>query len=85
MSETEFTMRPETPPSRTRIVGDSSRIDREVRKMKKSPGTWYKVREAASAGAYMVYKKRGCETRTKTVEGNKYDIWAMWPEDTDTK
>jgi hypothetical protein len=79
----EFKMKRETPPSRTRIVGDTSRIDREVAHMKKNPGTWYKVREAASAGAYVVYKKRGCETRTKTVEGNKYDIWARFVEDTD--
>lgn len=82
MTATEdFKMKREEPPARTkRTVGDSTRIDKEVRHMKKNAGVWYKVREAASAGAYVVYKKRGCETRTKTVQGNKYDIWARWPE-----
>jgi hypothetical protein len=79
----DFKMKRETPPSRTRVVGDSTRIDKEVAHMHKHPGTWFKVREAASAGAYVVYKKRGCETRTKTVQGNKYDIWARIPETDD--
>jgi hypothetical protein len=77
-------MKPDTPPVKVRRVGDPSKIDREVKHMQKKPGTWYKVREAASAGAYVVYKKRGCETRTKTVADGRYDIWARWPEaDTD--
>ena len=79
----DFKLRRETPPPATRKVGDSSKIDREVKHLQKNAGTWFKVREAASSGAYIVYKRRGCETRTKTVEGNKYDIWAMWPADTD--
>lgn len=81
MSDNDFKLRREEPPVQTRVVGNPSKIDREVRHLKKNPGVWFKVREAASSGAYMVYKKRGCETRTKTVQGNKYDIWAMWPVD----
>lgn len=76
----EFKLRKEEPPVRQRKVGDPSRIDREVRRLQKDPGVWFKVREAASSGAYVVYTRRGCETRTKTVQGNKYDIWARWPE-----
>lgn len=74
----DFKMRAEEPPARTRIVGDSSKIDREVRHMQKNPGKWFKVREAASAGAYQTYKKRGLETRTKTVSEGRYDIWACY-------
>lgn len=79
----EFRMKREEPPAKVRKVGDSSRIDREVRHMQKNPGEWFKVREAASAGAYVVYKKRGCETRTKTVADGRYDIWARYPESTE--
>jgi hypothetical protein len=76
-----FKIRREAPPEQTSVVGNPTRIDKEVNHMKKNAGVWFKVREAASSGAYIVYKKRGCETRTKTVQGNKYDIWAMWPAD----
>lgn len=79
----DFKLRREEPPAKTRTVGNSTKIDREVRHLMKNPGVWFKVREAASAGAYTVYKKRGCETRTKTVENGKYDIWAMFPESDD--
>jgi hypothetical protein len=80
---TDFKIRREEPPAKVRKVGNSTKIDREVRHLMRHPGVWYKVREAAAAGAYTVYKKRGCETRTKTVENGRYDIWAMFPEDTD--
>lgn len=84
MSDNDFRIRPEEPPARTRVVGDSSKIDKEIRYLRKHAGTWFKVREAASAGAYTTYKKRGCETRTKTVAEGKYDIWARFPKDDDT-
>lgn len=80
---TDFKLRRESPPSRTRVVGDSSKIDKEVAHMRKNPGVWFKVREGASGGAYITYKKRGCETRTKTVAEGKYDIWARIAEDED--
>lgn len=83
MNDTQFVMRREEPPARTRVVGNSSKIDRQVKRMKASPGEWFKVREGAAGGAYRVYTQRGCLTRTKTVNG-KYDIWASWPEDGDT-
>lgn len=76
----DFKMRRDEPPAKVRKVGDASKIDREVRHMKKTPGVWYKVREAASGGAYRVYSQRGCDTRTKTVDNGRYDIWARWPE-----
>lgn len=82
MSEETFKIRREEPPAQTRVVGSPSRIDREVRALKRHPGEWFKVRENAASGAYMVYKKRGCETRTKTVGVGRHDIWAMWPADT---
>jgi hypothetical protein len=83
MTENNFKIRREDPPARVRTVGNPSKIDREVRYLKKHPNEWFKMREAAAAGAYMVYKKRGCETRTKTVENGRYDIWAMWPSNTE--
>lgn len=79
MSDTQFVMKREAPPERTRTVGNPSKIDRQVRRMKQEPGEWFKVREGAAGGAYRVYTQRGCETRTKTING-RYDIWARWPE-----
>jgi len=75
MTANKFVMKAEEPPARTRVVGNPTRIDKQVALMKKHPGQWFKVREGAAGGAYRVYAQRGCETRTKTIEG-KYDIWA---------
>lgn len=75
----DFKMRREEPPAQTRKVGNPSKIDRQVKALKKNPGEWFKMREAAAAGAYVVYKRRGCLTRTKSVGNGRHDIWAMWP------
>ena len=83
----EFKPRWEEPPASERGPGRkaSPRIEKEVDAMRKRPGKWMKVREAASSGAYTVYKKRGCEVRVKSVgliDGQqRYDVWARWPED----
>lgn len=71
-------MRAEEPPARVRVVGNPTKIDKQVAIMRAHPGKWYKVREGAAGGAYRVYAQRGCETRTKTIDG-KYDIWARVP------
>jgi len=81
MTSNSFKIRREDPPKRTRKVGDSTKIDREVAFLKKHPNEWFKVREGAAGGAYRVYKMRGCETRSKTVAEGRYDIWAMWTGD----
>lgn len=82
-----FKIRREDPPQREvprgRKPGDPNKIDREVAHFKNNPGVWFKVREGAAGGAYLVYKKRGCEVRTKHMGNNKYDIWARYPEDTE--
>lgn len=80
-----FKPRWEEPPTTQRPGRKGSEhIDHEVEAMKKRPGRWLKVREAASSGAYIVYKKRGCEVRVKTVSEpgtpQRYDVWARWPE-----
>lgn len=81
-----FKIRREDPPASERPVGrkpgDPNKIDREVAHFKKNPGVWFKVREGAAGGAYMVYKKRGCETRSKLVN-DRYDIWVRWVEPSD--
>jgi len=81
----EFRIRREDPPAPSprgrRIGSGAGKIDKEVAAFKKHAGQWFKVREGASAGAYQVYKKRGCEVRTKHVGDNKYDIWCMYPKD----
>ena len=61
-----------------RRKGGSSRIDAEVRELKKRPGTWAKVRSNAPAGNYITYKKRGVMTRVSSVGNNHYDIWCVW-------
>lgn len=81
----DFKIRREEPPAQVRKVGNPSKIDRQVKVLKKHPGEWFKMREAAAAGAYVVYKRRGCLTRTKTVGVGRHDIWACWPADTDGK
>ena len=75
----------EEPPTNQRVspVKRATRIDREVEKMKENPGQWMKVRENASSGAYVVYKKRGCDVRVKTVGEQRYDVWARWADETE--
>lgn len=80
-----FKVRREDPPVASRTSGGRAKVDREIAHFKKNVGVWFKVRENASSGAYTTYKKRGCETRTKTVGTGRYDIWARWPEEADTK
>lgn len=85
-NNSEFKIRREDPPAPTRAGGGNrNRILKQLTYFKKNPGVWYKVRENASSGAYMTYKKHGCETRTKTVGEGRYDVWARWPEKPDTK
>lgn len=82
----KFKIKREDPPAATRgTTGSRTRIAKEVAHFKKNPGVWFKVRENASSGAYVTYKRHGCETRTKTVAEGRYDIWARWPEEADTK
>lgn len=76
MATKTFRMRKEAPPENPRPKGDPSRIDREVERMKTEPGEWFKVREAAAAGAQRVYQQRGCETRTVSVGDGRHDIYA---------
>lgn len=75
-----FKIRREEPPATTRGRGNAAQIDKEIRHFQKHPGVWFKVRENASSGAYVTYKNRGCETRTKTITEGRFDIWARWPE-----
>lgn len=67
----------ENPPSGRR-AGGSSRIDAEVAQLKKRPGRWAKLRDAAPSGNYTTYKKRGVVTRVSGVGNNRYDIWGIW-------
>lgn len=67
----------ENPPSGRR-AGGSSRIDAEVAQLKKRPGKWAKLRDAAPSGNYITYKKRGVVTRVSGVGNNRYDIWGIW-------
>jgi hypothetical protein len=87
MSEKAFRIRREEPPARDVPLGRKpnqvNKIDKEVAAFKKHAGTWFKVRENAAGGAYMVYKKRGCEVRTKHLGNGKYDILARYPESTE--
>lgn len=73
--ETKLTW--ENPPSGRRS-GGSSRIDAEVAQLKKRPGKWAKLRDAAPSGNYITYKKRGVVTRVSGVGNNRYDIWGIW-------
>lgn len=67
----------EKPPAGRRS-GGSSRIDAEVAQLKKRPGSWAKIREAAPSGNYITYRKRGAMTRVSGVGDNRYDIWCIW-------
>jgi len=78
-----FKMRREEPPVKKVPTPEPGRIDREVARLKKNPGVWYKIRENAAAGAYRVYRARGCETRTVSLGDQRYDIYAMYPVDGD--
>ena len=85
--EKPFKIRREDPPSPNvplgRKPGQANKIDKEVAFFKKHPGVWYKVREGAAGGAYMVYKKRGCQITSKHLGNGKYDLWACWPKDSE--
>lgn len=67
----------EKPPA-SRRSGGSSRINSEMAALKKRPGSWAKIREAAPSGNYITYRKRGAMTRVSGVGDNRYDIWAVW-------
>lgn len=67
----------ENPPVGRR-AGGSSRIDAEVSQLKKRPGRWAKLRDAAPSGNYITYRKRGVLTRVSGVGNNRYDIWGIW-------
>lgn len=69
------------PPESKRRKASKTRIDNEVRAVRKRPNNWLKVRDAASSGSYITYKKRGCQVRTVSVGNNKYDIYIMWDPD----
>lgn len=70
-------LRWETPPAGRR-TGGRERIDNEVDALKRRPGRWAKLRDAAAAGNYITYRKRGVVTRVSHVGGNRYDIWGAW-------
>lgn len=78
MAARPFRIRKETPPNAPRPKRDPAKIDREVERMKLEPGEWFKVREAAAAGAQRVYQQRGCETRTVSVGEGRHDIYARF-------
>ena len=75
-------MKWDTPPEPVKVerhtMNTKRRIDKEVRALRMNPGKWALVREDAASGAYMTYRKRGCTTRTKSLGGNRYAIWAKW-------
>lgn len=70
-------LRWENPPAGRR-TGGRERIDQEVTALQRRPGKWAKLRDAAAAGNYITYRKRGVVTRVSHVGENRYDIWGCW-------
>ena len=68
----------EAPPENNRRVGSKERIDKEVAAVRRRPGEWLKVREGASSGSYVTYKKRGCTVRTSSEGDGHYTIYIKW-------
>jgi len=73
-------------PPRGRSNGNSQ-YDRYVEKLKKNPGKWalYEVLPASvlpgSVGGRMaVFKKRGCETAGRRIDGRMH-LYVRWPEE----
>lgn len=73
----------EEPPANSKRRGSKELIDDEVAAVRSRPGEWAKVREKASSGSYVTYKKRGCTVRTKSVGNQKYAIYIMWDPESD--
>lgn len=70
-------LRWEQPPAGRR-TGGRQRVNDEVAALQRRPGHWAKLRDAAAAGNYTTYRKRGVVTRVSSVGNNKYDIWGAW-------
>lgn len=71
----------EDPPKNVRRRGTRALIDAEVRAVRRRPNEWAKVREGASSGSYVTYKKRGCQVRTVSEGNGHYTIYIKWDPD----
>lgn len=57
----------------------SGEIDEKVAELKDKPGEWERIKQISSSAAGNSWKRRGCEARMATEDGEKW-LYVRWPE-----